>query len=154
MHRDTLLKWIIAFKALKSTLLAGLGVMLLATRHHDPTDILVRLALRLHLPITSHIMQRAFAVAGNLTIHRREALAATAFGYAVLLGTEGVGLHYRKPWARWFTIIATASLIPLEVYECIRELHLIRVLVLIINILVVIYLVRRKEIFEAHAAHE
>jgi uncharacterized membrane protein (DUF2068 family) len=148
MHRDTLLKWIIAFKALKSALLAGLGVMLLVTRHRDPTELIVRAALKLHLPITSHLMERALAFAANLTIHRREALAITAFGYAALLGTEGIGLHYRKPWARWFTIIATASLIPLEVYECIRELHLIRVLVLIINILVVIYLARRKEIFD------
>ena len=148
MHRDTLLKWIIAFKALKSALLAGLGVMLLVTRHRDPTELMVRAALKLHLPITSHMMERALAFAANLTIHRREALAITAFGYAALLGTEGIGLHFRKPWARWFTIIATASLIPLEVYECIRELHLIRVLVLIINILVVIYLARRKEIFD------
>ena len=148
MHRDTLLKWIIAFKALKSALLAGLGVMLLVTRHRDPTELIVRAALMLHLPVTSHLMERALAFAANLTIHRREALAITAFGYAALLGTEGIGLHYRKPWARWFTIIATASLIPLEVYECIRELHLIRVLVLIVNILVVIYLARRKEIFD------
>jgi uncharacterized membrane protein (DUF2068 family) len=148
MHRDTLLKWIIAFKALKSALLAGLGVMLLVTRHRDPTELIVQAALMLHLPVTSHLMERALEFAANLTIRRREALAITAFGYAALLGTEGIGLHYRKPWARWFTIIATASLIPLEIYECIRELHLIRVLVLVINILVVIYLARRKEIFE------
>jgi uncharacterized membrane protein (DUF2068 family) len=147
MHRDTLLKWIIAFKALKTASLAALGVTLLVTRHRDPADLIVRAGLTLHLPVTSHVMQRALALAANLTIHRREALAVTAFGYAALLGTEGVGLHYRKPWARWLTIIATASLIPLEIYECIRELHLVRVLVLIVNILVLIYLARRKEIF-------
>lgn len=148
MHRDTLLTWIIAFKAFKSALLAALGVTLLVTRHRDASEILVRGALTLHLPITSHLVQRALELAGHLTVHRREALAATAFGYSALLGTEGVGLHYRKPWARWFTIIATASLIPLEIYECVRELHLVRVLVLLINIVIVIYLVRRKEIFE------
>jgi uncharacterized membrane protein (DUF2068 family) len=148
MHRDTLLKWIIAFKALKSALLAALGIMFLVTRHRDPTDLIWRAVMVLHLPVTSHLVQRALAMAANLTVHRREALAATAFGYSLLLGTEGVGLHYRKPWARWFTIIATASLIPLEIYECLREAHLVRFLVLIINILVVIYLARRKEIFE------
>jgi uncharacterized membrane protein (DUF2068 family) len=148
MHRDTLLKWIIAFKALKSALLAALGIMLLVTRHRDATDLIGRAVMVLHLPVTSHLVQRALAMAANLTVHRREALAATAFGYSLLLGTEGVGLHYRKPWARWFTIIATASLIPLEIYECVREVHLVRFLVLIINVLVVIYLARRKEIFE------
>jgi uncharacterized membrane protein (DUF2068 family) len=149
MHsRDTVLKWIIAFKAIKSTLLAALGITLLVTRHADATDFVTRAILTLHLPITSHLVQRVLAAAANLTLHRREALAATAFGYALLLGTEGVGLHYRKPWARWFTIIATASLIPLEIYECLRELHVGRVVILIINVLVVIYLARRKEIFE------
>ena len=148
MHRDTLLKWIIAFKALKSALLAGLGVMLLVTRHRDASDLLTRVVMTLHLPVTSHLVRRALEIAANLTVHRREALAATAFGYSLLLGTEGVGLHYRKPWARWFTIIATASLIPFEIYECLRELHVVRILVLLVNILVVIYLARRKEIFE------
>jgi uncharacterized membrane protein (DUF2068 family) len=149
MHsRDTVLKWIIAFKALKSTLLAALGITLLMTRHADATDFVTRAAMMFHLPITSHLVQRLLAAAANLTLHRREALAATAFAYSLLLGTEGVGLHYRKPWARWFTIIATASLIPLEIYECLRELHVGRVVILIINVLVVVYLTRRKEIFE------
>jgi len=147
-RKDTVLKWIIAFKAFKTAMLATLGVLLLATRRADPTDLFMQSAMTLHLPVTSHLMQRVLAFAANLSVHRREALAATAFGYAVLLGTEGIGLHYRKPWARWFTIIATASLIPLEVYECVRELHVGRVVVLIINVLVVVYLARRKEIFE------
>jgi uncharacterized membrane protein (DUF2068 family) len=146
--RDTLLKWIIAFKALKSALLAGLGVTLLVTRHTDPSELLVRVAMTLHLPVTSHLVERALAFAAKLTMRRREALAVTAFAYAVLLGTEGVGLHYRKPWARWLTIIATASLIPFEIYECIHEPHVARFVVLLINVLVVIYLARRKEIFE------
>lgn len=149
MHsRDWLLKWIIAFKVLKTTSLAALGVTLLATRHKDPTDLLIKTAMTLHLPVTSHLVQRLLTFAANLTVQRRVALAATAFAYSALLGTEGVGLHYRKPWARWLTIIATASLIPLEIYECMRELHIGRVVILIINVLVVIYLARRKEIFE------
>jgi uncharacterized membrane protein (DUF2068 family) len=149
MHsRDWLLKWIIAFKVLKTTSLAALGVALLVTRHQDPTDFLIRTAMTLHLPVTSHLVQRVLAFAADLTVQRRVALAATAFAYAALLGTEGIGLHYRRPWARWLTIIATASLIPFEIYECMRELHVGRVVILIINVLVVIYLARRKEIFE------
>ena len=57
----------------------------------------------------------------------------------------GIGLHYRKPWARWLTIIATASLIPLEIYECIHRLSVGRVVILVINVAVVVYLVRRGE---------
>jgi uncharacterized membrane protein (DUF2068 family) len=146
--RDTVLKWIIAFKVVKTASLASLGIALLVTRRRDPTDVLLRTAMMLHLPVTSRLMQRALEVAANLSIHRREALALTAFAYAALLGTEGVGLHYRKPWSRWLTIIATASLVPLEIYECAREPHVVRFVILAINVLVVIYLARRKEIFE------
>jgi uncharacterized membrane protein (DUF2068 family) len=64
------------------------------------------------------------------------------------MGTEWVGLYLRKRWSRWFTIGATSSLIPIEVYEIIRELHPQRVLVLAVNFAIVVYLVRRRELFE------
>ena len=64
------------------------------------------------------------------------------------MGAEGITLHLRKPWARWFTIIATSSLIPLEIYEIIREIHAIRVLVIVANIGIVVYLWQRKDMFE------
>jgi len=65
-----------------------------------------------------------------------------------VLGMEGIGLYLRRSWARWFTIGATSSLIPLEVYEIVREPHLLRVVVLLLNAAVVVYLWRRKEVFE------
>jgi uncharacterized membrane protein (DUF2068 family) len=83
-----------------------------------------------------------------MTVGKQTALALTAFGYAALMGTEGIGLYLRKPWARWFTIIATSSLIPVEVYEIVREVHLLRVVILVVNVAVVVYLYRRKEVFE------
>jgi len=75
------------------------------------------------------------------------ALAITAFSYAILMATEGVALYVRHQWARWFTISATSSLIPLEVYEIMCETRPMRVLVLLANVAIVVYLWRRKEIF-------
>ena len=77
-------------------------------------------------------------------------MAITALGYGALMGIESVALYQRKPWARWFTIIATSSRIPIEVYEIVRELHPIRVFVLLANIAIVIYLMRRKDLFETN----
>jgi uncharacterized membrane protein (DUF2068 family) len=148
MKPRSLLAWIIAFKAFKAITLTALGVSLLVTRHADPVDVLMRLAVTIHLPLTSRVFQRLLLLVGNLTITKKTALSLTAFGYAALMGTEGVALYLRKPWARWFTIIATSSLIPLEVYEIIRELHPIRVLILIANAAIVVYLWRRKEAFD------
>src|SRR5690348_2681055 len=109
------LPWLVAFKAFKAATLTALGAALLATRHGDPVDLLVRLALGVHLPITSVLFDRAVTLAAGLTIEQQTALAVTAFAYAALMATEGVGLYLRRAWARWFTIIATSSLIPLEV---------------------------------------
>jgi hypothetical protein len=41
--------------------------------------------------------------------------------YAGLLLTEGLGLLLRKRWAEYLTIITTAGLIPIELYEMSRR---------------------------------
>jgi uncharacterized membrane protein (DUF2068 family) len=64
------------------------------------------------------------------------------------MGTEGVGLYLRRGWARWFTIGATSSLIPIEVFEIVREPRPLRVAILVLNVAVVVYLWKRKEVFE------
>lgn len=147
-RRSGLLAWIIAFKALKATVLAALGVGLLTTRHSDPLDLFLRFALAIHLPLTSRLVERAIAWLSNLAIDRRTILAATAFAYAVLMASEGIALYQRKPWARWFTIVATSSLIPFEVYEILLRPHLTRVIVLAVNVGVVIYLWRRADLLQ------
>jgi len=147
-HSSSLLPWIVAFKAFKTLTLTALGVTLLTARHNDPVDVLMRIALAVHLPLTSKAFEHALRFAANLTVRKETALAFTAFGYAALMGTEGVGLYLRKPWSRWFTIGATSSLIPIEIYEIVKEPHALRVLILVVNIAIVLYLVRRRELFE------
>lgn len=143
-----ILNLIVAFKAFKATLLTLLGVGLLVSSRRDPVTIALSLARTVHLPVTSRLFDRLMTFAFHATPAREVGLAVTAFGYAVLMGSEGVALYLRRPWARWFTIIATSSLIPVEVYEIVREVHAVRIVVLLANILVVIYLLRRKEMFE------
>jgi uncharacterized membrane protein (DUF2068 family) len=84
----------------------------------------------------------------GITVAKETALGVTALAYAALMGTEGVGLYLRKRWARWFTIVATGSLIPLEIYEIVRAPHPIRILVLLANVAIVVYLARRKDAFD------
>ena len=140
---------IIAFKAFKAAALAALGFVLLATRQDDPVYLITRLALAVHLPLTSRIFGRALEFALNLSVGKQTALAVTAFGYAALMGTEGIALQRRKPWARWFTVGATSSLLPIEIFEVFREVHPLRIVVLLANIAIVIYLVKRRELFES-----
>jgi uncharacterized membrane protein (DUF2068 family) len=145
--RAPLLPWIIAFKAMKTTLLLVLGVALLASRR-DPIDVWFGLAAAVHLPVTSHVFSRIAALVMDASPRKEVALAMTAFGYALLMGTEGVGLYLKRAWARWFTVGVTSSLVPLEVFEIVRAPHPMRVTVLFLNVLVVVYLLRRKDAFE------
>jgi uncharacterized membrane protein (DUF2068 family) len=83
-------------------------------------------------------------------VHTKELkeLSVLGAGYAALFLTEGTGLLFRKHWAEWLTIVATSSLMPIEVYELVKEFTAVRLLALLINAVVVlylIYLVRQKE---------
>ena len=147
-RQPSLLPWIVAFKAIKATILAALGVMLLWASHRDPVDSVVQIAMAVHLPLTSRVVERALAFAFRATPRKEAALTAAVFGYAILMASEGVGLYLRRAWARWFTIGMTSSLLPVEVYEILREPRLLRILILLLNLALVAYLWRRKEIFE------
>jgi uncharacterized membrane protein (DUF2068 family) len=153
-RRSTLLPWIIAFKVVKTTLLTALGVALLFSIRNDPVDLVVRIAETVHLPLTSRLLDRALDLALHATPKKEVSIAITAFGYAIVMGTEGVGLYLRRPWARWFTVGATSSLLPIEVYEIVREPGPLRVVILLLNLAIVFYLWKRKEVFEVFEVFE
>ena len=146
--RASLLPWIVAFKAVKTALLLMLGLSTLFSIHHDPVDIVFRIAEAVHLPLTSGLFDRALTLAVGATPRKELGLALTALAYAILMGSEGIGLYLKRPWARWFTVGATSSLIPLEVIEIIRAPRPLRVTILLLNVLIVIYLFVRRDVFE------
>jgi uncharacterized membrane protein (DUF2068 family) len=69
-------------------------------------------------------------------------IGVIALGYAALFAVEGVGLWRRKHWAEWLTVIATGSLIPIELYELARHASALKLGVLLANVVIVIYLAR------------
>jgi uncharacterized membrane protein (DUF2068 family) len=74
-------------------------------------------------------------------------LAIGAIAYALLEGTEGIGLAMRRRWAEYLTVIATGILIPYEAYEVARHPTLFKVGALLVNLAVVGYLAYRKRLF-------
>ena len=46
-----------------------------------------------------------------------EVLIITAAVYAIVEGTEAVGLWYEKRWAEYLTAVATAGFLPFEIHE-------------------------------------
>jgi len=78
----------------------------------------------------------------NVDDHRLRQLSVGTFFYSALFLVEGTGLALAKRWAEYLTIVTTASLMPLEMYEIYIHPTWPRVVVLVVNIVVVGYLVR------------
>jgi uncharacterized membrane protein (DUF2068 family) len=77
----------------------------------------------------------------NVDEHRLRQLSVGTFFYSALFLSEGTGLALGKRWAEYLTIVTTASLMPLEVYEIYVHPTWPRVVVLVVNVVVVAYLV-------------
>jgi uncharacterized membrane protein (DUF2068 family) len=77
----------------------------------------------------------------NLDEHRLRELRAGTLFYATLFLVEGTGLALRQRWAEYVTIISTSSLIPLEIYELVKQYSPLKIAFLLINIAVVVYLI-------------
>jgi uncharacterized membrane protein (DUF2068 family) len=86
---------------------------------------------------------RILAKLSGVTHSRLQALGIGAFLYAALYTAEGIGLWRGARWAEYLTVIATASFIPFEGYELLRELTPLRVAALVVNVAVVAYLIYR-----------
>jgi len=56
---------------------------------------------------------------------------------------QGVGLWLKKVWAEFLSVISTAAFIPLEIIEIVHEFHLIKLVTLMLNLAIVVYLIQR-----------
>jgi uncharacterized membrane protein (DUF2068 family) len=145
MHvsENGLIRLIAFFKLVKASLLIITGVALLKIKDMNPGAELEYWVTNLGLDPGSRFINHAIQRATEIPPHRIKELGIATFIYAALFLTEGIGLWMLKRWAEWFTVIATGSLIPIECYEIYRHPSAIKIIVLLINILVVVYLVYR-----------
>lgn len=75
------------------------------------------------------------------------AVAAAAAGYSLLEGIEAVGLWYQRRWAEYLTFVATIVFMPYELYELSRSVSVFKVLALVVNIAIAVYLLVAKRLF-------
>jgi uncharacterized membrane protein (DUF2068 family) len=143
-HSSGMLVAIGLFKLVKAAVLVAAGVALFALAHDsDAAGTLVRWAHDAHLDPGGHTLRTAIAGIAGIEPGHRALIGGALFFYAAVFVVEGTGLVLRKSWAEWMTIGVTASLIPLEVYEIAREVTVVRVAVLVVNLATVAYLAWR-----------
>ena len=131
------------FKLLKALLLIAVGAGALSLIHRDIAAIVDYWISTLRVDPDNELIHGAIAKLFSVTPKQLQAIGAGTFCYAALFLTEGVGLLLRKRWAEYFTVITTGALIPLEIYELVKRLTAIKVAVLIVNMAIVLYLIRR-----------
>jgi len=138
------LRVIALFKFAKALLLiaTGYGVHLLLNE-----DLLERLRLwtaSLTDSFAQRMLLRALEWVEGLGATRIHVVMGVTLAYTVVVLAEGIGLWMRRTWAEWFTVTATASLIPFELWELIMRAPGRRLAVLVtvlLNLAVVGYLV-------------
>jgi len=140
---STTLLAIAIFKLFKRVLLLVVGIGALRLLHRDVGEVVSRWVDVLRVDPDNRFIHRLLIRALSVTPKQLEAAGVGTFIYSGLLLTEGLGLLLRKRWAEYFTIISTAGLIPLEVYEIDRHLTGTKILALLVNVAIVIYLAAR-----------
>jgi uncharacterized membrane protein (DUF2068 family) len=88
-------------------------------------------------------LQRLFTV--SITNLYLAGAAVTA--YALLEGAEAVGLWRGRRWAEYLTFIATVIFVPYEIYELTKGISALKILALVINVAIVVYLLVAKRLF-------
>jgi len=74
-------------------------------------------------------------------------VAATAAVYCVLEAVEAVGLWKQRRWAEYLTAVATAGFLPFEIIELTRRVTVLKVVALVVNVAILVYLVWQKRLF-------
>ena len=130
-------------KLAKSAVLFGASFALRFLRKSDDvTEVLERWADAIHVdPNGTHLHELIERVAGVDARHLHFT-AIALFAYATLFAVEGTGLILRKRWAEYVTVVMTALLLPLEVWELFHAGHtVIKAVVLVLNLAILAYLV-------------
>ena len=155
--RDRIVLRLIAIdRALHFVVLALLGVAILifASHRSQLRDEFYKVATALQQTVGGGpVQQEKVGLLGELnklfslrssTLHW---VGAGVLGYAALEGLEAIGLWFQKRWAEYLTFIATSLFLPLEVYEIAHHATAFKVIALIVNVAVVVYLLYAKRLF-------
>lgn len=135
------LRLIAAFKLFKGLVLFAVGIGAVKLLHKDLAFEIERWADIFRVDPNNHFIHRLLERLSILDERKLKELSVGTFFYSALLLTEGTGLLLGKRWAEYFTIVATSSFIPLEVYELTKRVSSPKIIVLLINVAVIVYLV-------------
>jgi len=140
---DPMLRLIAVFKFFKCAMLIALGVGAFRLLNQDVGAVAQHWAEALKLDPGNRFVDAALGKAAHLRPEQIKRLGLGSFLYAALFLAEGTGLWLEKRWGEWLTVVITGSLVPVEIYELYRHWSALKVAVLVMNLGIVGYLIRR-----------
>jgi uncharacterized membrane protein (DUF2068 family) len=147
---------IAAFKLFHAILLLLAGLAAIRLMHRDVEQVARTILHHIRADPDGKHVRTLLAKVTGVSPRKLELLGVGAFIYSALYFIEGIGLLLAKRWAEWMAVITTGGFVPLEIYEVIHHPHAVRIIVLIINVAIVVYLIkelRRKSGKQSAAAH-
>jgi uncharacterized membrane protein (DUF2068 family) len=133
---------IAVFKLLKGVVLLAVGIGALRLLHKDVAAIADHWINAFRGDPHNRYLHWLLAKLPMVDDRKLKELSVGTFVYSAIFLTEGTGLALGKRWAEYFTIVTTASFLPLELYEIFRHATIAKGVALAVNIAVVLYLVR------------
>jgi uncharacterized membrane protein (DUF2068 family) len=134
---------IIAYKTIKASAQLGLATVLLCLWPFGLAGHVESAARMLHAHATG---MWARHLSGLLLTHatpRALAFLVLALGVdGAFTACEAFGLRRGYAWAPWLVVVGTSLLLPFEIVELVKEPHLPRILVLLVNVAIAAYLAR------------
>src|SRR3954470_13811714 len=141
--RDRWTDLIGVFKLAKAVLLVGVAIGALKLLHQDVAQVIERWIYTLQVDPDNQFIQKLLTRVWSVDDRTLKEISAGTFCYAGLFSVEGTGLLLRKRWASYLTIVVTASFLPFEVYEMVRETSALKAAVIALNLAILVYLAIR-----------
>ena len=137
------LRVIAVFKFLKAASLIALSVGVFRMLHQDIGMRLEHWVRAMRLDPGNRYIEHLLMRVSDLSPTQIRNLGLVGLLYAGLFLVEGTGLWLQKRWGEWVTVVLTGMLVPVEVYEIVHRPTAIKVLVLLVNVGIVLYLIYR-----------
>lgn len=141
------LKFIILYKTIMGSIEIVLSVSLFRLYGRDLEVAFTGVARYLHFNTENRLIASAIKNLSAIGSDTLIGITLILFLFGVLNYTEAWGLHRRQRWGEWLTVIATSLLIPFEIYEIFIGVTAFKVFILVMNVIIVYYLAKHKELF-------
>jgi uncharacterized membrane protein (DUF2068 family) len=151
VRRERALSLIIAYKLIKGGLWFAFAAVIVGSMHLGLEDRLLGFAAHLRHHPGAWSLALGDLLVRAATRRRLWTITVALVADGSLSFVEGWALLHGRWWGPWLVVVATASLLPFEVVALARHRHVVRALVLALNVAIVVYLARKA--WREHRAH-